>query len=156
MVRIEELSAQFQNSSFIANNRNPYANCASMLYRQHEVEKLGIEQRLAILKVLAEKWLARSRKVRKLVSEKAMPLITYEAFCQNPAIVLEKLALPDGVLDTINLKSKVKVKDYGVQKIQDHNARQISKLTCNDVAFLSRAFSVDEALLAFFGYELMN
>jgi len=153
MMRIEKLSSQFQDYSFLANNRDPYANCASILYHQPDAESLGSEKRIGILINLAERWLMRSQRLRNLVEELSIPLITYEEFCQNPSSILSKLQLPDGVSDTINPKVKVKVKDNKVQEISNHNQRQISKLTDKEIEHISNVLKRNEELLVFFGYQ---
>ena len=153
MMRIEKLSSQFLDYSFIANNRNPYANCASILYRNHKPENLESDQRISILRNLAKAWLMRSGKIRELVLKLNIPLITYEEFCQKPSLILSKLQLPDGVSDTINLKSKVKVKDYKVQEISNQNQRQISNLTDEEIEQITDILKRNEELLSFFGYQ---
>ena len=50
MVRLEELSSLFRYRSFLANNRNPYANCASMLYRHYDAQAIGMKERMRILR----------------------------------------------------------------------------------------------------------
>ena len=156
MMRIEKLSSQFKNHSFIANNRNPYANCASILYREHDVENVDSEQRIRILSKLADDWIKRSQKIRELVLRLNIPLITYEDFCHDPSSILNKLELPYGVSDTINPKAKVKVKDYKFQGIFNQNRRQISYLKKEEIKHLNNILNTNEELLFFYGYHVLN
>jgi len=156
MIRIEKIASLFNDVSFIANNRNPYANCASMLYRKFETAKHDTNQRKLILEMLANFWINRSDTIRKLIAKHAIPLLTYEQFCQDPTVVIKILNLPVGVSESINPFAKVKVKDYEIQGIQDQNDRQISHLKSEDIECISRILKPFSELLQFFGYRIMN
>lgn len=156
MMRIEKLSSYFQDYSFLANNRNPYAICASALYRNHDANNLKPEKRINILRNQAENWLIRSKKIKELIIKMNIPLITYEVFCRNPSSILSKLQLPDGVSETINPKVEVKVKDYNAQEISNQNRRQISNLTDIEIEHLGNTLKMNKELLGFFGYQIMT
>ena len=156
MMRIMELSSRFKSFSFVANNRNPYANCASILYRHHNDENIGAEQRIKVLSSIARDWIKRSFIINKLVTEHEIPLITYEDFCKNPATLIKELNLPRGVVDTIDVNAIVKVKDYEPQKILNQNDRQISKLTAEELQHLTNIFIEKKELLDNFGYKLLQ
>ncbi len=155
MMRIEKLSAQFKYYSFIANNRNPYANCASIFYRHHDAEHIGIEERVRILENLADAWLRRSRRIKELIQKLEIPLITYEVFCKDPTTVISILQTPEGVAESINSDAKIKVKDYKVQKIMNQNERQISHLSNKEIDTLSAIFRRHKELLSFYGYNIL-
>jgi len=155
MMRIEELSAQFKDFSFIANNRNPYANCASILYRRFDAESLGYEERVRILENIADKWLTRSRRIQELIQMLEIPLITYEAFCENPALVKNTLRTPAGVAESIDPEAKVKVKDYKIQGIVNQNQRQISRLSIIEIESCSAIFRRHKELLSFYDYHIL-
>lgn len=156
MMRIERLSSQFQDFSFIANNRDPYANSASNFYRVFDAGKIDSERRTKIFARLARNWLMRSSRIRELVFTLDIPLLTYEQFCQNPSSVLNILNLPDGVSETINPQASVKVKSYKAQPISNHNKHQISHLTDEDIACISKILEPYSELVAFFGYQIMR
>jgi len=155
MMRIEKLSAQFKDFSFIANNRNPYANCASMLYRLHDGGNLDTMQRKKILTDLAQGWLTRSLKIKELVSKLSIPLLTYEEFCCKPSAILEILNLPNEALNTIDTSASVKVKDYDKQPIINQNKRQISNLNEEEIKLISKIIRTESELLRFFTYECL-
>ncbi len=156
MVRIENITSLFKNHSFLANNRNPYANCASILYRLYNPTKISMEKRKRILEQLAEGWLMRSRRIKELIIKYKVPLLTYEQFCQNPSSILDSLNLPKGVSEDIDINAEVKVKDYKPQIISNHNERQISNLTKKDIENINHILEKERNLLDFFGYDLLK
>jgi hypothetical protein len=153
MMRIEKLASLFQKCSFIVNNRDPYANCASILYRTRDVGRLSSQQRLDVLSKLAHKWLVRSRRLRDLIQTFDIPLLTYEAFCASPSSALRSVRLPDGIVETINTNAVLTIKDYEPQPLSNQNERQISRLTGDDIESISQVIRKDEELVEFFGYK---
>ena len=154
MTRMEELASQFLDYSFIANNRDPYANCASILYRHYDAENINLVQRKIVLEKLANDWLMRSYRIKELVLQLGIPLLTYEKFCKNPSVLPTILDLPDGVSETINPHAMVKVKNYKLQRIKNMNGSQISNLTDEEIAHISHTLKPDSELLEFFGYQI--
>lgn len=156
MMRLKELSAQFKRCSYLAINRNPHASCASYLYRNFSADELGRKKRHRILAEAAEKWVVRSKRMRKLIRQLDIPLTSYETFCLHPESLLEKLSLPEGVVDSIDPSARVKVKDYQLQPISDQNQRQICKLKSAEIALISNVLGEHEKLLSFFGYRIAD
>jgi hypothetical protein len=156
MMRMEQLASQFRDYSFIANNRDPYANCASILYRRHDADDLSPHKRKEVLYTLSKGWVMRSEKIKELISSLSAPLLTYEEFCSNPSSVLDILNTPRGVSDTINPGAEVKVKDYKPQPVSSQNERQISKLTDEEIEHISESLSLNSELLDYFGYQLLR
>lgn len=153
MMRMERLISNFSDCSCLAINRNPYANCASKIYRYHDAKNRDSNSRRILLTRATQNWLVHSSKIRELVVKLNVPLITYEAFCDDPASVLNKLTLPDGVESTIDFNSKVKVKDYKIQTISNQNELQISKLSVEEIGHISSILTENCELIEFFGYE---
>lgn len=154
MMRVEKLTSLFARYSLLANNRDAYANCASILYRRYDGANINAMQRQKVLEELAQRWLVRSYKLRELITKYEIPLLTYERFCQNPALILEVLDLPPGVTDTIDVNAKVQVKDYPPQPVSNQNERQISRLSDDEIELISRVLAPHRALLDFFNYEI--
>lgn len=154
MMRVEKLTSLFARYSLLANNRDAYANCASILYRRYDGANINAMQRQKVLEELAQRWLVRSYKLRELITKYEIPLLTYEWFCQNPALILEVLDLPPGVTDTIDVNAKVQVKDYPPQPVSNQNERQISRLSDDEIELISRVLAPHRALLDFFNYEI--
>jgi hypothetical protein len=156
MVRIEQLGPLFQRYSLLVNNRDPYASCASELYRTFDVEDLTPSKRAEALTKVAEKWVTRSRRLRELTQTFDIPLLTYESFCASPAAALQKVRLPAGVLETVDPDAPLTIKDYAPQPLSNQNARQIARLTSQDIETISRVIRQDEGLVEFFGYEALR
>ena len=156
MMRIEKLSSQFNKYSFLANNRDPYANCSSILYRNWYAKYFSPKKRKKVLEGLAKDWQMRSNRIRELVINKNIPLLTYEQFCSNTSSILAALKLPEGVADTIDLEAKIKVKDYKPQPITNQNDRQIKNLTDEEIECIGRILKSDNDLMNFFGYRVMQ
>ena len=154
MIRIIELSSQFKSFSFIANNRNPYANCASILYRNFDADKTSLEKRIEILSNLAKNWLKRSNIIDNLISNLKIPLVTYETFYEKLSSVVSSLQVPKGVIETINIDAIVNVKDYPPQKIINQNKRQVNKLLDIEIKHLTKIFFEHQSLLGRFKYSL--
>ena len=156
MMRIEALAAQFRSCSFLANNRDPYAHCSSMLYRLYEADTLDSAQRKQVLQSYALDWSLRSVKIHELCGRLDMPLITYEQFCQDPGALLPKLSLPGDITGSIKIHGEVKVKDYAAQGIVNQNERQIANLRAEEIAHMNQVLAKYERLLDFFGYQLLR
>lgn len=155
MMRIKELSTLFSSVSLLANNRDPYANCSSRLFRYHDEEDIRSSSRETILRNLASSWVQRSQRIRDIVEENDIPVLTYERFCETPALLLDMLSFPEGVTDSVSLDAQVKVKDYQLQSIVNQNERQIADLADTDIDCLNEILKPETELLEFFGYRLL-
>ena len=155
MMRIEKLCALFSDYSLLANNRNPYAYCASALYRSHPASEMGAEVRLERLEKIARSWLERSRKVRNLTTQLNAPLLTYEQFCAEPTLLKSILQPDHGIASTIQFDASITVKDYAPQQIANQNPRQISLLSSGEIEAISQQLSTDLGLLDFYDYQLL-
>lgn len=154
MMRLESLISNFTHYSLLANNRNPYANCASILYRKFSPDSLDAQQRKDLVRRLAKDWVERSKQIKALINKFEIPLVTYEAFCEKPLSLKEALNIPVEILNTINFDADVKVKDYSPQPIQNQNKKQINKLTSDDITVITNVLMGEQSLLDYFGYEL--
>ena len=160
MMRIDMYQKTFPNHTIIINNRSPYASVSSVLYRYTPASVLDAmtsATRREKLKKITLNWLKRSEVLKNHAITKNAPLITYEKFCANPAILQD-------VLDrnisrgAINLKTSVdlKVKDYPPKSISNFNSVQIERLSKNDLLVISNELKDQLTLLSFFGYNLFT
>lgn len=156
MMRLDKLSSQFRDCSFIANNRDPYANCASILYRHHDADNLSLHERKGVLSGLVKAWVMRSNNIQELVLSRNIPLLTYESFCRQPSAIIDMLKIPKEISDSINPDANVRVKDYKLQPISNQNERQILKLSSEEIEYISEQLSSNRELLKFFGYRLLR
>jgi hypothetical protein len=152
MVRIDRICEMFSNYSFLANNRNPYAICASTLYRTRHVETMDNEQRQKSLRRFSKGWIQRSEIIKTFVERYSAPLITYEQFCERPERLRDKLALEDHIKNSINFNEPIAVKDYPEQTISNQNSKQIALLSNQDLDTISSILRSHEHLLDYFGY----
>ena len=155
IVRIDQLTDAFPNHSLVAFNRNPYANCSSILYRHHDPEAKREADRLRTVSKLAETWLLRSQWIRKWIEERNVTTFTYEEFCADPATYVSKLAANLAPLRTVDVNKSIKVKEYEKQGLMSFNPRQISKLSQDEIDAISRVLSEKAQLVSFFGYDIL-
>jgi hypothetical protein len=155
MVRLNRLIALFDHVTLLANNRDPYASCASILYRMPDVASFSPEQRIGILQRLAGDWMTRSRLIAALLDLHGCPLLTHEEFCADPSRVLSVPGMPLEVSASLSPSSLVRVKDYGPQPVMCHNQRQISWLSLTEIQAIGTVLGQHLDLLARFGYPLM-
>jgi hypothetical protein len=153
MVRFQELSKVFSSFSVFINNRDPYANVSSALYRNHDTDSISDYERVLVLKRLTLNWLTRSYMLKYLAEEMAIPCLSYEDFCHSPHKI-KKMNLPDDFINTIDFGATVKIKDYVTQKISNHNEWQLKKLAILDIATISEELKEHEKILNYFGYHL--
>lgn len=153
LLRMDQLVNAFPNNTVFAFNRNPFANCASILYRRHDPQKKTEAQRIEVLKQLASDWLFRSIWVKRWIDEMNLLYFSYEQFCSEPAFWISKLVDRLPVLESVDLEKNIKVKDYREAKLENHNKRQIDKLSQNEVAAISTVLAAQEELVNFFGYD---
>jgi hypothetical protein len=156
MVRFPKLRECFQNSISIVNNRNPYANCASILYSMHKKTLDEVKQRQRILHKLAEQWVLRSQLLLQLKDTFKLPQCTYEEFCANPKSLLPLLSLSKTQRESVQVDTLVQVKDYPLQGIVNQNERQIGLLNEQDVKIINEVLQSELSLLDAFGYKIIS
>lgn len=156
MVRVDKLTEIFPNHSLAAFNRDPYASCSSILFRNHDPMNKREEERIQIISEIAETWLVRSGWVKKLIEERQVTNFTYEQFCSDPANCVFKIAEEISVLKTVDVSIPIKVKDYEMQGITNMNAEQVSKLSQIEKDTITRVVTKDLDLVSFFGYEILE
>ena len=155
MVRLGELLEAFPNHSLLAFNRDPYANCSSIFHRFHSAEALTSEKRKAVMESLAKTWLLRSELVRKETEKRNILSFTYEDFCENTEACLARLQEVEPLLQEVDARKEVLVKDYAPQKIENQNARQIAKLKPEDLKVISSVLAQEQLVMSHFGYDIL-
>lgn len=152
LVRSEQILESFPNHEIMVFNRNPYANCASILYRHHNPENKSEDDRIEILKVLAAAWAFRSDYAKKIIDLHDPVAFTYEEFCADVNSTMRATMKRIPLLKGINPDLQIKVKDYAPQRISDQNKRQISKLSERELEIIGETLKKNEVLLNAFGY----
>jgi hypothetical protein len=152
LVRSEQLLRHFPNHEIMVFNRNPYANCASALYRHHDPVDKSEDDRIEILKGLAAAWATRSDYAKTIIDLHDPIAFTYEEFCADVDSTMRTTMERIPLLKGINPDLQMKVKDYAPQRISDQNKRQISKLSERELETIAETFRKHEVLLNSFGY----
>ena len=142
----------FPKHQIIVLNRNPYANCASNLYRSFKPQTKTEDERIGILKQLADNWITRATYARNIIQNHDTLAFTYEEFCQDVEATVAKMTTKMPLLQGISAELEVKVKDYPRQKISNQNSRQIGKLSEKEIKTIADLFKPHEELLNSFGY----
>lgn len=155
LVRIDQLIEIFPQHTLLAFNRDPYANCSSILYRNHTLEDMQEAERVKIVSSIAKKWLFRSKWVKKWIDQWQIAYFTYEQFCSDPLACLAQLVDDIPELQTVDVKKSIKVKDYKMQGIINYNAKQISKLHQPEIDAISETLACEPELVSFFGYKIL-
>jgi hypothetical protein len=78
MVRLDRLISFFDHINLLANNRDPYASCASILHRMRNAASFSPDQRIGIFEALAGDWVNRSRFIAALLGAHGCPLLKHE------------------------------------------------------------------------------
>lgn len=154
LVRADQLARTFPNHAAFAFNRDPYANCSSILYRNHDPATLAAESRLQVLSTLALDWLERSRWIRRWIDLWSLCYFRYEDFCAAPTSCVSRLVSQVNTLATVDVTRPIKVKDYDVQALVDCNPSQIARLNPQDMDAISAVLSENETLVKYFGYRI--
>jgi len=154
LVRIDQIKEVFPNHSLLAFNRDPYANCASTLYRNHDPVNKSETERIQLITQIAESWMQRSAFIFKWITKWNIVNFTYEDFCENPGSSISKLNQNIPILKTVDVNIKIKVKDYQIQGIANQNERQISKLKPGEIEAISNVLTRNPDIPSFFRYNI--
>lgn len=156
IVRYEKIIQTFPNSSYFVLNRDPYSNCSSMLHRLFDEKELKDKSFRDIqIKKLVKFWLFRSRILKQIIDQKKALNFTYEYFCANTKYCISEIQRICPELSKVRIRSKLKVKDYPPQKLENQNEKQLRKLSKSDISNISQILSRHEALLNYFDYEIL-
>ncbi len=145
--RYKNLLKIIPNTTMVASNRNPYAKVASSMRRRDLLDDKDEQCKMHI-----HDWLIRSQAIKDACEENNIPLVTYEQFCDNPSAMISAFGLEESEFRN---DFQVSVKDYIAQPIKNMNKEQIALLSDTQKEIVSNALSSHEALLAYFGYELI-
>ncbi len=156
MMRIEVLQSIFPNHILLANNRDPYANVSSMLYRYtKDIDTLSSKEREFKVLKLVKSWKERSDVLKRIIQSQNVLYLSYEQFCETPNLLQDAIN-SSAFSGQINLEFEkdLKVKDYKPQPIINLNQKQIEKLNNFDIDTISSFLHDSKDLLSFFGYGL--
>lgn len=153
LVRFDKLVETFPHSRAIAYNRDPFANCASILYRRHNPLQKTDEERVEIVKLLASDWLFRAGWIKKWIDEMDLPYTSYEDFCLYPESLVADISRTLPIFNSVNVKKNIQVKNYGLATLTNHNERQVNNLNQREIETIAKQLETQKDLVEFFGYS---
>jgi hypothetical protein len=158
ILRVRSILETFPDSVFVISNRDPYAWLGGVVH--HEIYRTEIQnprRRREIVKQEIGQWVIRSRvQIENISLLRGRSVITrYQQFCGSPQLFLQNLYNYCGDLQ-IDARSQVRVKSYPVQGLVNMDARQISRLTSDDIAAANEILEDAEPAMEFFGYRLID
>ena len=149
IMRVTEINKVFENISFLAMVRNPYAQAEGIIRRNNATPEYAAQ---FALKCLSYQKQNREFEINSL-------FITYEELCDNKADVIDKIKLfiPEiGNIDSDLEFSAHNFKTDGKMKIQNLNNEKIKKLSADQLKLINSYFIKEEELLNYFGYSIID
>lgn len=153
LVRTGKLIETFPNHTLLAFNRNPFAYCSSLVYRDYQPVSMTPDERVDTFRRVAEGWLTRSIWIRKWIDELDIVHFTYEEFCRNPASCVARISRQAPVFQGVNVDKPIKVKDYRVQRIENQNVRQLARLKPEEISCIADVLRTNVDIVEYFGYK---
>ena len=157
IIRIHELIKIFPKYILIANNRNPYAFCASSINKINKYKDMNNYSKNNVLEKIISTWVMVSENIIKLNNSNLDIInISYETFSDTPRKTFE-LIKKNNELSTLSfdVDSKIKVKKYKPQKIRNFNAEQISLLNSTEIKFINNFLNKHKELMNYFHYDFI-
>ena len=155
LLLVDTLRRHFRNTKFLFMVRNPYAVCEG-IHRYRTAQPVPPD--MDYFEAAAEhvvNCLAWQRDNLETHGSRGV-FFTYEAMCDEPERVAHEIRMLVLELDDLKLRQKLAVKGHYDEMLVNMNARQIARLTPEQVAVINRVFRRRRDVLAFFGYEIME
>ena len=163
VLQVGQLAEHFHNAKFLFMVRNPYAVCEGIC-RNHrrrfgrqtqqpaEAGGRSLEERAAahVLNCLIQQ-----RCNIKAYGDRGF-FFTYEAMCATPEQVAQGIQSLAPELADLNLRRHLPVKGRYFETLTDMNARQVARLTAEQLSILSRALQKRRDVLDYFGYQVRS
>ena len=158
LLHVEALQRHFGNAKFLFMVRNPYAVCEGIWrYRQGQPVPPGRRLFEAAAEHVAY-CLERQRRNLEAYAHLGA-FFTYEAMCDQPERVERQIRLLVPEIDDLKLRQRLRVvKGTGLhdEMLTNMNARQLARLTPEQIATANRVFEQHREVLEHFGYSLMT
>ena len=150
IMRVDEIEKVFENISFIAMVRNPYAQVEGIIRRNNTNAEYAAKFALKCLRYQME---------NKISGRDNMMFISYEDLCDNKDNIVDKIMRFVPELDSINADayfSAHNFKSNGKMKIQNLNDEKIKKLSQEQLNVINSYFKKEIELLTFFNYQIIE
>jgi hypothetical protein len=156
LLRAQAIEQNFENSYFIIMVRNPFAYCEGTKRRGRT--GLGYS-RDASYSQIAEGWVNEGRhQVHNLRVLQRVLCVTYEELTDNPAETTARLLAFMPALQSLNIQAAFLIHSLSgwvERPLTNLNAKQIARLSAEDIAEINAVLQKHPAILAQFGYEVM-
>ena len=150
------LARHFPNAKFLFMVRNPYAVCEGIC---RSLQQRGLAPPDGVLPALAARHAAAclERQRRNIEAHRECgAFFTYEALCAAPERVARRIHALVPVLGDLNLRQRLPVKGRYDEMLTDMNARQIARLSIEQIGAFNRVFRAHRDVLDRFGYTLLD
>ena len=155
LLLVDSLRHHFRNAKFLFMVRNPYAVCAGMSrYRARQPLPPGMNYFAAAAEHVVN-CLALQRDNLETHGSRGV-FFTYEAMCDAPERVERQVRALVPALADLRLRQRLAVKGQYDEMLTNMNARQIARLTPEQIATVNRVFRPRRDVLDFFGYALLE
>jgi hypothetical protein len=144
LMRVNHIRQVFDGSaSYVFFLSNPWMQIASEMYNYATAERRSVES-------FMQQWLFKAAQIRQAMqSNPDIPLVTYEAFCAQPSVLNQALALPERAITPLAGK-----RAGDAAEIRDMSARNIAFLRAEEIDRINESLSSDPEILRAFGYEI--
>jgi len=149
IMRVTEINKVFENISFLAMVRNPYAQAEGIIRRNNATPEYAAQFALKCLRYQKQN---REFEINSL-------FITYEELCDNKADVIDKIKLFIPEIGNIDFDLEFSAHNFktdGKMKIQNLNNEKIKKLSADQLKLINFYFIKEEELLNYFGYSIID
>ena len=158
VLQVGQLAEHFHNAKFLFMVRNPYALCEGIC-RNHRRRFGRQSQRQAVSKRSLEaaaaahavNCLRQQRNNIEVFGDRGV-FFTYEAMCAAPEQVAKQVYSLVPELADLNLRQRLPVKGRYFEMLTDMNARQVARLTAEQLAAFNQVFQEHQDVLDYFGY----
>ena len=155
LLYVGELARHFSNPKFLFMVRNPYAVCEGIC---RNLRRSGLARGRDLPAAAARhvvNCLEYQRRNIETFGDRGV-FFTYEAMCDEPEAVEEKIRTLVPELDDLRLRQRLLVKGNYHEMLTNMNARQIARLDAAQIAIFNRVFRERRDLLDHFGYEILE
>lgn len=143
------LEANFSNPKFIIMVRNPYAMAEGIMRRYPSSRDMLIQIATHILNCFE----IQAENIEKLKGR--CTFFTYEEMCAEPEKITKKIQTLEPTLQNLEFDKPVPVKGLYNEPLTNFNARQIEKISKEQIDILNEEFSARSHLIERFGYSLL-
>ena len=153
MARVSSILKAFPSCAYVFSISSPYSFIASNAFSYNK-HNLSFSK---IIQMMTHRWIERARTQKANINSFGVNsnFLTYEEFCLNPDLLLEKFQLEkqDASHHYVTLAGK---QNSRISEIVDMSPKHLSFLGTSGVLQVNEILSQETSLLDFFGYKIMS